>query len=129
MSHRRAQDYRFAARCIRTLRMHRATIIGRNFKPVDIGSKRAVREGPRAAGIAKELELYPKRTGPPRGEGLPDTATARSGAGGIHPRAPGSRRVPAAPRTEARALVTGRHLMAVSYTHLRAHETRHDLVC
>src|SRR5450756_2666730 len=52
------------------------------------------------------------------------------GAGGAPARAPG-----AAPRraaATARALALGGRLHgggAVSYTHLRAHETRHDLVC
>src|SRR5665648_1103547 len=32
-------------------------------------------------------------------------------------------------REKAKKLLEVSHLTAVSYTHLRAHETRHDLVC
>src|SRR5450759_4918019 len=79
------------------------------------------------AGVAV-VGLRRDERGPHHSHIAPDPSSApdRGEAGTVRVRYPGTRR-------RARALLGevlhGRGAVPVSYTHLRAHETRHDLVC
>src|SRR5450759_814079 len=82
--------------------------------------------------LRRRPSLFPGTRSPSATLGLPFPTPStehapRASVPAHHRHAPTSRRSPSSPESEPPTHSPGQH--PVSYTHLRAHETRHDLVC